>query len=102
MTRTQSTAKIATERGGGVLIGVREEIKSAALPELDACCEILWVKIFTRGNKHAHICAYYRPNVADKASLLSFDTSLRRASDAHNPTLLIAGDFNFPGWNWRP
>ena len=56
--RTQSTAKIATEKGGGVLIGVREEIKSAALPELDACCEILWVKIFTRGNKHAHICAY--------------------------------------------
>ena len=72
------------------------------MPELDACCEILWVKIFTRGNTHAHICAYYRPIVADEASLLSFEfaTSLRRASEAHNPTLLIAGDLNFPGWNW--
>eukprot|EP00745_Piridium_sociabile_P041733 TRINITY_DN82982_c0_g1_i5.p1 TRINITY_DN82982_c0_g1~~TRINITY_DN82982_c0_g1_i5.p1 ORF type:complete len:1008 (+),score=211.04 TRINITY_DN82982_c0_g1_i5:126-3026(+) len=85
--------------GGGVLVAVRDSLKSAREPELETMCEIIWIRIHTKERKTLYVCAYYRPNLKDAESLHQFDISLRRAR-LTNANLLVAGDLNFPGWEW--
>jgi hypothetical protein len=39
--------------------------------------------------------------VTDEESIMNFETSVTRASAINNATLIIGGDMNFPGWNWK-
>lgn len=39
--------------------------------------------------------------MSDEESLTNLETSLIRACTIRNATLLIAGDFNFSGWDWK-
>lgn len=87
-------------RGGcGVLNAVRDDIQGEVVDELDTDCEILWVKLLTRSQKHVYICAFYRPNVSDALSMQRLESSLRRAAGMRNAELLVAGDFNLPRWD---
>ena len=54
-----------------------------------------------KGNGNIYICAYYRRNVTDEESIRNFETSVTRASAINNAILIIGGDMNFPGWNWK-
>jgi menaquinone-dependent protoporphyrinogen IX oxidase len=54
-----------------------------------------------QGNGNIYICAYYRKNVTDEESIRNFETSVTRASAINNAILIIGGDMNFPGWNWK-
>ena len=92
--------KDRSRAGGGVLIAVREDLQSTTVPELDTNCEMVWIKLFTRNQRHIHICAFYRPHVSDAAALQELETSLHRASSIRNAEILVAGDFNLPGWDW--
>jgi hypothetical protein len=47
------------------------------------------------------LIAYYRRNVTDEESIRNFETSVTRASAINNAILIIGGDMNFPGWNWK-
>ena len=38
--------------------------------------------------------------MTDEESIRNFETSVTRAS-AINNAILIIGDMNFPGWNWK-
>ena len=39
--------------------------------------------------------------MTDEESIMNFETSVTRASAINNATLIIGGDMNFPGWNWK-
>jgi endonuclease/exonuclease/phosphatase (EEP) superfamily protein YafD len=48
-----------------------------------------------------YIGSYYRRHVSDGESLEQLETSLHRASSIRNASIIIGGDFNLPGWDWR-
>jgi hypothetical protein len=81
---------------------ITNEYNSEYVPELDNDCELVWAaKMNLKGNGNIYICAYYRRNVTDEKSIRNFETSVTRASDMNNATIIIGGDMNFPGWNWK-
>ena len=88
--------------GGGVLIALKEElfVNSTRLEEFETDCEILWIKLSTKDNKNLHICSYYRPHVSDEDSLKNFALSLQKVCSNDKRKVLVAGDLNFPDWDW--
>ena len=87
--------------GGGVLLAIKNEYNSEHVPELDTDCEIVWAKMNLKGNGTIYICSYYRRNVSDEDSLKFIETSVQRASVIENATIVIGGDMNLPGWDWK-
>ena len=87
--------------GGGVLLAIKNEYNSEHVPELDTDCEIVWAKMNLKGNGTIYVCSYYRRNVSDEDSLKYFETSVQRASAIENATIVIGGDMNLPGWDWK-
>ena len=87
--------------GGGVLLAVSNTLISHKVPELTPeGCEIVWSKIKLKGRKDLLVAAYYRNNVKNEESLNLFSTAVRRAAQS-NSTIIIAGDLNFPSFNWE-
>ena len=84
---------------GGVFIATKKDLLTIREVELETDCEIQWCKIDIAGAKTLHIAAYYRPHEGDEASLTELAHSLSRLGPTH--TVVIGGDFNFPGWNWK-
>ena len=84
------------------MIAMKEELftNSTRLQEFETDCEILWVKLATKDTKNLHICAYYRPHVSDEESLKNFTLSLQKVCSNDKRKVLIAGDQNFPDWDW--
>ena len=82
------------------MVAVRTDLKSDKVPELDTNCEIIWATVKLQGRKTLYVCSYYRPDSSDEDSLNEFSKSLDRASMINNAEILIAGDLNFPGWDW--
>lgn len=87
---------------GGVAIAVTEELNCTEEPELFLDdCEILWIKLKLKKSRSLLICTYYRPDEGDEPSLKRFAESARLASLSQNAIIVIGGDFNFPGWDWK-
>jgi hypothetical protein len=91
-----------SDKHGGVCIAIKNDIISDEEPELQTNCEIVWAKISLAGSKAVHICAYYRHHVGDKESLEQLRLSLGRVTNIQTkPQIWVAGDMNFPGWDWK-
>ncbi|XP_019615685.1 PREDICTED: uncharacterized protein LOC109463354, partial [Branchiostoma belcheri] len=89
------------KNGGGVIVAVRTTLKSSDVPELQVDnCEVIWVRVKLQGRKTLYVCAYYRPDVSDRASLEGFNASVSKAAQIPNAHLLIGGDMNLPCWDW--
>ena len=88
-------------RGGGVLIAVRKDLKSYAVPELSTDCEIVWAAVRLTGRKTLYLCSYYRPHASDEMGLIKLEESLDRASSISDAYFVIGGDFNLPDWDWK-
>ena len=88
--------------GGGVFIALKEDLflNSQRMPELETDCEIVWIRLKASKSIDTFICAYYRPHTSDIDSYDKFETSVTRACGKENSKLIIAGDLNFPDWNW--
>ena len=86
--------------GGGVMIGVKEDLQSTEINNLNSDCEVLWVKILTRTQKPVYVCSFYRPDVKDIEGLQKFEDTLKKASEIKNVQLIVAGDFNLRYWDW--
>lgn len=84
---------------GGVLLAIKKDLIATREPELETDCEILWCKLKMQGNKTIHVGSYYRPHESDENSLVELEKSLGKIKDNHQ--VLLAGDFNFPGWDWK-
>ena len=62
---------------------------------------MIWVCVKLRGRKTLYICAYYRPDTSHKTSLELFRVSLSKTATISNAHIVIAGDLNFPSWDWK-
>ena len=69
--------------------------------DLETDCEILWCCVNLTGTKALHVGAYYRPHEGDEESLQQLTASLERLGNRKNQTVILGGDFNFPGWDWQ-
>ena len=90
-----------TGRGGGVFLLVKADIPSSLEPDLNTECEILWVKLTLESNKFLHIGSFYRAHVDDAPSIPQLHESLDKTCRNKNRHIILAGDFNLPGWDWR-
>ena len=84
---------------GGVLIAAKQDLALVRDTDLETDCELLWCKFQVQGSKTVHIGAYYRPHVSDQHSVDELAKSLELLHPDH--TVLLGGDFNFPGWDWK-
>ena len=81
-----------------MLIAIHNKFLSSEMPELDSDSEIIWARIQRAGCKDLRICAFYNPKTS--GDLSAFETSVKRACGS-NSQVLIGGDFNLPGWDWK-
>lgn len=88
-------------KGGGVLIAVNNKLLSSPVPELQTDCEITWAKLEVAGQRDLYLCSYYNPKTSNTKSLEELEKSLNMASKINNAFIIVGGDFNFPGWNWK-
>ena len=90
-----------TVNGGGIFIAVSDELTTSEEPELSTDCEILWIKIKLKGRRTLLVSCFYHPHTGYKESMENFLSSIRRASTHENAIIVIGGDFNLPGFDWR-
>ena len=87
---------------GGVMIAVSKHILSTRLPDLETCCENLWIKLSIPACKDLYLCTYYRPHISDLISLEQLNNSLSKVMiSTKNPMIWLSGDFNAPNINWQ-
>ena len=89
-----------TDAHGGVFIMARKDLILVREEKLETNCELLWGRLNLYGSKMLHLCAYYRPKESDEESLLELENSLAKLRSKHE-NVIIAGDFNLPGWDWK-
>jgi len=65
--------------------------------------EMIWVKVTLPHQLCCNLYIYgcYRPDSGDADFLDALNTSLERIAGSTNNTVIIGGDFNFPGWDWQ-
>lgn len=49
--------------------------------------------------KSIHLCSYYHPKTSNEECIDQLAKSLKRASSIKNSFIVVAGDFNLPGWS---
>ena len=86
--------------GRGIFIAAKDTNISSSVPELQTDCEIVWCKMEIVGHKTAYIFAYYNPKTANERGYDEFRITIERASNIRNAFIILAGDFNLPGWDW--
>lgn len=87
--------------GGGVVVAVNSDFLSMREETLEnEMSEIVWVKVTMKGCKNLYIAGCYRAKSDDSAFLDALSTSLYRITSNSNNSVLLGGDFNFPGWDW--
>ena len=84
----------------GVFILARKDLTITREEDLETDFELLWCKVDIHGARNLHIGAYYRPHEQDEDSLMELEKSLDRLH-GDNDHIILGGDFNFPGWDWK-
>jgi hypothetical protein len=86
--------------GGGVFILVHKSLVSSAAPELNADCEMNWVRIHLLGNRDLLLGCFYMPHRSQK-DLAELNKTLQLITgDRKRQQVLLAGDFNCPDVDW--
>ena len=83
------------------MIAINKEYLSEPVPEYDTDCEIVWAKIRLVNNKDLYLAACYNPKTSNEQSLDELGKSLFRFNKNAKSNIIIAGDFNLPGWEWK-
>ena len=86
--------------GGGVFVGVHENLVAVEQPELVTKCELSWVKITLKDKTHLYASSFYMPH-RNMEDINALGESLNKISDDGKcRDILLAGDFNCPDINW--
>ena len=86
--------------GGGVLLAVRNWIKSLKRKDLEGNAEILACELRPDSRRKILAIVFYRPPDTNRDYLKELKKKLCRASDAHFDQVLLCGDFNLPNIDW--
>lgn len=100
---------------GGTLIAVKDTFittsvlvrdssavsRTTSVPELHNDCEIVWCKLELVGHKSIYLSSYYNPRTSNEESINQFGLSMEQASRTNNAFVMVSGDFNLPGWDWK-
>ena len=87
--------------GGGVIIAIKNELLTSAVPEFETDCEIVWCKLNLVGHRAIYLSCFYNPKTSNEEGYLNYYKSMERACRVNNAVILSAGDFNLPGINWE-
>ena len=88
------------QRGGGVLLAVRNTIPSLRRPDMETSAEIIVCELQPSCKKKILMAVFYRPPSSDCSYLSEFTKFIRKASRTKFDQLLIVGDFNLPNIDW--
>ena len=87
--------------GGGVLLAIRNNIKTFRRYDLETKCELLWNEIHTNHGQKMLIGVYYRPPNTNIEYLQLMDDSLIKVRSLCNfDKIFLLGDFNLPNFDW--
>ena len=92
--------RVTDTQGGGIFILVKSCLNAVEVPELKTNCEILWFKINQISCKPIFVSAYYKPHENDTISADQFYQSVKAACKLSKGLIWIAGDFNYPKFDW--
>lgn len=84
---------------GGVLIAYKKDLAVTREHDMETDCEIFWCSLQLADCKTIYLSAYYRLHEDGAQSLLELERSLSLLKDQHH--ILLCGDFNLPGWDWK-
>lgn len=89
-------------RGGGVVIGVRKDIKSSSMDcgIVNPTAEIKLVEVNLSEKRSLYIMAAYRPEV-NNTCFADIKEALNRNNITKTDQLIVGGDFNIPDYNWH-
>lgn len=85
--------------GGGVLLLVKNDLHSAAIPEFQSEAEDLWVLVTVSDNFKFYLCSVYLPPL-DEHALSCFVANLDRVGTLTDLPVVLCGDFNRPYLEW--
>jgi hypothetical protein len=86
---------------GGVLITLRSDLIATPLKELDASCEVVWIKF--NKSKPLYIGSFYRtPSKDDPDVINKLHESILKLTCKHTvlPNIILTGDVNVPDIIW--
>ena len=87
------------KRGGGVLLAVKDSIKTDPFNFTSISLELAGVVINSLSKKLL-VCVCYRPPNAGNEFHEEFDRFLKCVNDSRCKDVIILGDFNFPSVEW--
>ncbi len=85
--------------GGGVFIMIHKDLTVEGIPQMDANCEIIWVKVNLQRGRDIVIGSFYMPH-RRREDIMELQHSLERLPEKTRTTLLT-GDFNCPDIVWQ-
>ena len=95
----QDRDKIRQNKGGGVLLYVKENLNALPADELNGNdCESLWLKIYRNKNDFIIVGVCYKSPSAGLEEITKMSEQISKASSYQS---VIMGDFNYPGINWE-
>ena len=90
---------LVKERGGGVLMYIKNELNPSLIPELcdTGFEESIWCNIKCKNNNCINVGVVYRPTDSTKIN----DESMFKLFDSiYDKKVIIMGDFNYPELDW--
>ena len=81
--------------GGGVFVGIHEDLISTENTSIITECEIEWSKVKLKNNKDLHTASFYMPR-RNMKDLDNLRLSLDKLTNGKPKHVIIAGDFNCP------
>ncbi|PNF33582.1 hypothetical protein B7P43_G14684 [Cryptotermes secundus] len=95
-------ASVNKTRGGGVLTALSSRIRSCKRRyDLESCDECVWVEIPTSDCLNLLIGNHYFPPDANTENIANYFSFLENNLDTHNFRVIMVGDFNAPGFDWK-
>ncbi|PNF20040.1 hypothetical protein B7P43_G05817 [Cryptotermes secundus] len=95
-------ASVNKTRGGGVLTALSSKIRSCKRRyDLESCDECVWVEIPTSDGLNLLIGNHYFPPDANPENIANYFRFLENNLDTHNFRVIMVGDFNAPGFDWK-
>lgn len=87
------------KRGGGVVLAVKDSIKTEPFKFTSSSLELVGIVIKSLSNSFL-VCVSYRPPNAGPEFLQEFSRFLKCADVSRYKDIIILGDFNYPSIHW--